>query len=226
MLSMNDNQAGGMNKLTIPLVLVLLLFVIAVIFGIWAFSGQQDYKKNTNQKIAVAVEAAQKKQSATDATNYSYEEQKPFLTYNGPSEYGSLSIMYPKDWSAYVIVAAANQQSSTPINGYFDPGVIPDVQNTASVFSLRFEIVQQSYSQVVQSYSANTTAKLVTVTPYALPKVPSDIGVMVNGEIAQNIQGSMVILPIRETTLEVWTETSAFMTDFNTVILPNISFSP
>jgi hypothetical protein len=226
MLSINGNQSGSMDKLTTPLAAVIILLLVSIGFGFWAYAGRQDYKNNTSQKILVAVSAAQKQQKTTDDNNYTVAETKPYLTYNGSSEYGSLVVEYPKTWSAYVVTASADNQSSTPINGYFEPGIIPDVQNSANVFALRIQVISQTYDQIVNNFSSQVKSQLVTVIPYAFPKVPSDVGVRVDGEIEQQIQGSMVIVPIRNTTLEIWTESAGFESDFNNIILPNVSFSP
>jgi hypothetical protein len=220
-----QNQRGAINGLLLPFVLVLLLFIGAVSFGYWAFMSRQDYKNNTDQKVAVAVAAATKQQSAVDTTNYDQAEKNPLRTYNGPAAYGSLSIQYPKTWSGYVAIAP-DSGSSTPINGYFQPSVVPNIDDPASVYALRVEVTQTPYSQVLTSYTSQVANKQVTVTPYALPKVPSVVGVRVDGAIQQNIQGSMIILPLRATTLQIWTESTAEESDFNTIILPNLSFSP
>ncbi len=229
-LSINQNQSGAVNKLAIPLGLAVILLVVAIIFGIWAYSGKQDYQNNTKQKIAVAVAAAEKQQIATDAANNTIANEKPLQTYSGPSDYGSLSVQYPKGWSAYVAVAAsADSGSSTPIDGYFQPGVVPDTQNTNNIFALRVQVLQQPYNQILQNFDSEAQQNQVTVNPYALPKVPNDTGVIINGQIANNIQGTMVVLPLRDTTLEIYTETNSsfnYLSTFNNTILPNFSFSP
>jgi len=222
---MNNNQTGVINKLAVPLIFVTICLLIAVVFGIWAFSGQQSYKNNTNKKIAVAVSMAQQQQKTADETSNA-AAQENLLPYHGPPVYGSLSLLYPKNWSAYVITASADDNSSTPINGYFQPGILPDVSNSANVFALRVQILQQTYDQVVTQYQSLAQGGTVTVNAYSLPKVPNDVGIRVDGAIEQNIQGSMVILPLRETTLEIWTESTAEESDFNNIILPNVSFSP
>jgi len=222
----NEVQSKATNRVVILLIIVIIGLIVAVVFGIWAYAGRQDYKNNTDKKITVAVVVAQKKQIAVDATSYAVAEEKPLLTYDGPLEYGSLVVEYPKTWSAYVAVASADENSSTPVNGYFQPGVVSDVQNTANTFALRVQVLQQTYDQVLQALDSQAQNGQAIVTPYALPKVPSVIGVKVNGTIGQNIRGTMVVLPLRTTTLEISTESADYETDFNNVILPNFSFSP
>jgi hypothetical protein len=47
-----------------------------------------------------------------------------------------------------------------------------------------------------------------------------------SGQIAQQQKGTMVILPLRDKTLEVWTESDAYLSDFKNYVLPNLTFSP
>jgi hypothetical protein len=38
--------------------------------------------------------------------------------------------------------------------------------------------------------------------------------------------GTMVLLPMRDKTLEIWTESNDYLNDFNTYVLPNMTFAP
>ena len=43
----------------------------------------------------------------------------------------------------------------------------------------------------------------------------------------EKVQGTMVIVPIRDKTLKVWTESnSVFLKDFNEAVLANLTFVP
>jgi hypothetical protein len=222
---LTHNQLGSLNTLLIPFIFAVLLLIAAASFGFWAFSSRQDYKNNTDQKVAVAVTAAKQQQEAADAATYAQQEKDPLRTYVGPAAYGSLNVLYPKTWSAYVSTASTTG-SATPVNGYFEPATVPDVTSQASVYALRVEVTQTAYSQVLATFNGLAQQGLVTVTPYSLPKVPSVVGVRIDGAIEQNKQGSMIILPLRANTLQIWTESSAEESDLNTIILPNLSFSP
>jgi len=62
-----------------------------------------------------------------------------------------------------------------------------------------------------------------------LPKVPSVAGTRLSGQIFSSSKaapGTIVLVPMRDKTLEIWTESNDYLPDFNTYILPNLSFSP
>jgi hypothetical protein len=216
------DERGQLNVLLIPVILLVLMLIGAGAFAVWAFNGRQDYKNNVDAKIVTAVAANTQKVQAADAQQYAEAAKQPLKTYVGPEAYGSVHISYPKTWSAYVDTTS----SSVGLNGYFYPDVVPSVTARTSVFALRVQVLQTPYSQAVGQFSGLLKEGKVTVTPYKLAKVPSVVGVRIDGQIAQNKQGSLVVLPLRDKTLEISTESSVFMPDFNTNILPNASFSP
>jgi hypothetical protein len=82
----------------------------------------------------------------------------------------------------------------------------------------------------MQQYNALVTQGKVTATAYSLPKVPNIIGTRLSGAVSltnpQETSGNMVVLPLRNTTLLIWTESNDYLSDFNNYILPNLTFSP
>lgn len=215
------NQDGAVNVLLLPLILASLFLLGALGFGFWAFGERQDYKDNVDQKIAVAVVDAKKQEAVVKDKQYAEAAKLPFKTYNGPEQYGSIALQYPKTWSAYV--AVSDGRGSTALDGYFNPDVVPDVNNDGNTFALRMEVVSNSYSEVLRSFQNKED---ITITPYALPKLPKVVGVRVSGQIEQEKKGSMVILPVRDKTLKIYTEADTYINDFNNNILPNLSFAP
>jgi len=215
-------EQGQLNVLLVPVILLTLLFLGAAGFGIWAFGQRTDFKDNVDTKIQAAVSANTKAVQANDQKTYAEAAKSPLKTYVGPEQYGSIHVTYPKTWSAYVDTTS----SSTPVNGYWYPDVVPSAQDQTASFALRVQVVQSSYSQVVSNYSALQKSGKVTVAPYALPKVPGQVGVIIQGQIESNRQGSMVVLPLRDKTFEIWTESSAFLPDLMNNVLQNTTFSP
>lgn len=212
------------HSFLVPLIVVFLLFLAAVGFALWAFMGRQDYKDNSDQKAAAASAEVRVATQAEDAAKYAEEAKNPLKTFTGPSDFGGVTVQYPKTWSAYAVQGGS--RGSTPLDAYFHPDVVPDVAAQASVFALRIEIVDQAYSQVLAKYESAVKAGEVTVSPYKLAKVPTIVGSRVDGQIESAKRGSMVLFPLRNVTLMVWTETDQYLKDFNDIILPNITFVP
>lgn len=220
----NHNQDGAVNGLVISLILAIILFLGAAGFAGWAFSSRQDYKNNTDAKVAVAVTAAKSQEDALKDAQFAEAAKQPLKTYQGPEAYGSLVVNFPKTWSGYV----NDTGNGNPlIDGYFAPGVVPAVNNLNSVFALRIQVLNQQYAQALQTFAGQLKDGKATVSAYALPKLPKIVGVKVTGQIpGQTVTATIVILPLRSQTLEIWTQGSQYLADFNNNILPNFTFSP
>lgn len=215
------DERGGVAAVA-SIVLLSVLLIGALSFGVWAFASRQDYKDNVDKKITVAVQANTKTVQAKDAEDYAEAAKQPLKLYAGPEAYGSIQLSYPRTWSAYVV----SNESSQPLDLYAQPDVVPSVSDQKSVFALRTQVVSSSYSQTLVQFQSLQKAGKVSVAPYALPKNPQIVGVRVNGQLTSTKQGSMIILPLRDKTLKVWTESNEYLNDFNNNILPNLSFSP
>jgi hypothetical protein len=216
------DQRGAIDAWLIAFVATLLITLIALGFGIWAFSGRQEYKNKVDEKIAIAVVDAETANSLKKDAEFAEKEKNPLRTYTGPATYGSLSISYPKTWSAYVDETA---KSNLPLSGVLNPSFVPGLQSNLPV-ALRFTVSSSNYSSVVKTFDSLVKAGKIKVTPYKADKVPNVIGVRLDGEILTGKQGSMIIVPLRDKTLQVWTESPQFVPDFNTIILPNLVFVP
>src|SRR3990167_9506857 len=105
-------------KYLVSVVSLSVLLAAAVIFGGWAYSGRQDYKNNTDKKIA---KAAQKQELEA---KFAEDSKLPHRTYKGSLTYGGVTFNYPRTWSALI-----EESSSQPINGYFHPDVFPPLDS-------------------------------------------------------------------------------------------------
>lgn len=216
---------SGVAGAVVSLVLCVILLLAAIGFGAWAFSSRQDYKNNTDAKISAAVIVAKQQEDAVNAKQYAEAAKNPLVTYNGPETYGSIVLEYPKTWSGYV---DSTGNGNALVDGYFSPGVVPAINSQTSVFALRMQVINQSYSQTLQSLQGQTQNGQATVVAYSLPKLPKVVGVEVTGELQSNQSATttMVVLPLRSQTLEISTQGTQYLSDFNTYVLPNFSFSP
>lgn len=217
------DQNGSINVLLAPLIVVTLLFFGAAGFGYWAFMERQDYKVNFDEKVAAAVKLARQDESTKKDKQFAEEEKNPLQTYQGPAQFGSLSVAYPKTWSAYI---EDTGRGSADIDGYFYPGVVPSVANQDSTFALRVKVVNQDYQTIIGQFKKAQQNGTVTVEPYSLPKVPDVVGVIISGQIKKDKEGIIVILPLREQSIQISTEGGEFKKDFAEHILPNLTFVP
>ncbi len=217
------NQVGAVNAAAVSLVITILLLIGALGVAGWAISGRQDYKDNSDKKVAAAVTVAKQQESTAKDKQFAEDSKSPLKTYQGPEAYGSLNIAFPKTWSGYV---ADTGNSSPLLDGYFAPGVVPSATDQSSTFALRVQVNSTSYADTLESFASQQQAGKLAVAAYALPKLPKVIGAKVTGEITEGKSVTMIVLPLRSQTLQIWTEGTQYLNDFNNYIVPNFSFSP
>jgi len=215
------NQSGAMNILLIPLILVVCLFIAAFSFAMWAFMSRQDYKNNVDAKIKTAVEVATKETETKKDNEFLEKEKSPFATYQGPSAAGSIVLKYPKTWSAY----AENNSGNKEVDAYFYPTQVPG-KSSGSAYALRVEVVNQEFSNSVKSFDGFVKRGVVKTKPFTAKNVSGVVGLRIDGEIASRRQGIMILMPLRDKTIKIYTESNQFYNDFNKNILPSLSFNP
>lgn len=219
---LRTSQSGQINALLIPLVLSVLLLFGAIGFGAWAFTSRQDYKDNVDSKVVKAVEIAKKETETAKDNEFTEREKEPLKDYRGPSQFGSVIIKYPKTWSGYVDDTG---RSTAPVDGYFYPSTVPGIQSETS-YALRLQVVNRDFSTELRSYDSAVKQGTVKVESYKPKNVPDVVGAKLQGEIASKKQGILIMLPLRDKTIKIYTESDKFYNDFNTFILPNFTFTP
>lgn len=217
-----SQKKGHGMALLVALIISLLLLIAVAIFGFWAFSGRQDYKDNVDKKISQAVSEAKAQVAAAKDKEFLEKEKSPFKQYKGPSKFASVEITYPKTWSAFV---TETDKSGTPIDGYFHPLFVPG-KDSGTNFALRVQVLGQSYDTELRQFDSRAKAGKVKISPYKSPKVPDVLGARIEGEINPGQKATMVLFPVRDKTLKIYTESEQFLNDFNNTILSNLVFVP
>lgn len=208
--------------LILALAVFVLLFLGAAGFGIWAFNSRGQYK-NQSDKITEKAVAAAVQQEATKKDNEFTEKEKfPLKAYQGPDTYGSLDISYPKTWAAYVV---QTDRAATPIDGYFHPNYVPGT-NSGTAYALRVQVTSQAYEQEMKQFEGKVKAGKVVVSAYAPKNVQGVTGSRVQGEITPGQKDVMILLPLRDKTVKISTESQDFLKDFDDIILANLKFVP
>jgi hypothetical protein len=212
-----------MPALIISLSIVLLLLFGSAGFGLWAFTSREDYKNNSDKKVAAAVEVAKVEEGKVKDAELAEKEKSPTRTYKGPASYGSLNIQYPKTWSAFVTEQA---NGGMPVDAYFHPSYVPGI-NSGTAFALRVQVLAQPYAQIAKQHDP-ANRKGAVVTPYSAPKVPGVVGIRVEGQISEStkVSGTMIVLPLRDKTIQISTQSPSFRGDLDKYILANLTFEP
>lgn len=225
---MEHIHSRNSGKVGVGVLMTIVLLILGILgsgaFGFWAFSQRQDYKNNVDQKIAAAVTANTKTVQQADAKTYAEQAQYPLKTFTGPEVYGSVALTYPKTWSAYN--ASTLNSNGTPVDFYAHPDVVPLISSDASNFALRMQVVGQQYATVAKQYENQLKQGTVTVKAYSLPNNKTVTGVRIDGQITTKKQGTLVLLPLRDKTLKIWTESASYSDQFDKIILANAHFTP
>jgi hypothetical protein len=217
---------GG--KQTLIIAALVLLLIGSLGFGYWAYSNGQDYKKNSDQKSARAVAQAEALQKTQLQAQFDEQSKSPTKTFTGSPNYGSVTFSYPKTWSAYVDTSNTGE----PINGYFHPDIVPGTQSKTA-YALRVDLLNSDYSQVVSQLTSNISSGNITSKSYLPPKLKgaSNVapGVYLSGHINpadQTQNGNMLIIKVRDKTLQIYTDSVDFQNDFNNIVLSSLTFAP
>jgi len=207
------NQKGLMNPLLIPLIFAV---IATIAFGVMAFMYYGDYveqRDNNEPIIAEAVEDATSKQKEELEAEFVEREKEPNDTYTAPSEFGSIKLTYPKTWSAYV-------ERSSEFDFYAHPAYVP---STNVNYALRARVQNQEFSNVIRSYDSKVRQGDLKAGSVRISGIK---GVRLDGFLEKDQEGSMVIFPLRDKTLSVWTENKDFRGDFNNIVLKKLAFRP
>lgn len=214
---------GAINILLIPFVLVTLFFFAAAGYGLMTFNQRQYYKNNIDEITQQTVAKSDKELNAQKDKEFAEKAKFPYNTYTSSAQTGNAILKYPRTWSAYVQEQA---QGSLPVDAFFYPNFVPNVQDNKTNFALRMRIVQQSYDSVLQQFSPQIQRGTVALQPYKPPNIQGVIGSRLDGAIMTQKQGTMVVMPVRDKTVQIWTESTDFNADYFNIILPNFTMTP
>ena len=121
---------------------------------------------------------------------------------------------------------APQTNNSRPLEGWFHPGQVQSTTDQNNTFALRVLVSTQNYDQMLKQFQGNQRTGKVTIQPYKSDNVPGVVGARIDGEVSQKKQGSMIMMPFRDKTLQIWTESVDFKGDFDNIILKNFTFTP
>lgn len=211
---------GKKRSLLFPFIIVSLLFLATLGFAFWAYAGMQDNKVNLNKKIATAVAVAKQETATEKDKEFSERDKSPLKNFKGSDVYGGVSFNYPRTYSALI----EDSSDETPLKAYFKPDFLPGIADN-KIYALRIELLKSDYANTLNEL-VTTAGDSAVVSAFRATKVPSVLGVKIKGKINETKNGITVLLPIRDKTLKIWTESLDYSNDFDNYILPSLSFTP
>lgn len=218
MIKNNASEYGEVN----PLLLISIVLTVLVLglgaFSIWAYVNYADQKNNVDQKISAAVADAKQQQTTVDEAQFAQREKQPTIQFTGPADLGGVRLNYPRTWSVYV---GSDGTQGSNYEAYFSPGVVPPITGK-DPFALRITIVNRTYDTILLTYQDQVkkgALKSSSVT------AQGESGTRLDGNFTPTISGSMVLFKVRDSTLEVYTQSPTFASDFDNIILPSLTFN-
>lgn len=212
------DERGSVNPL---LIASIILGVVAAGFAggfIWAYSNYVDQRDNVNDKVAVAMEAAKKEQSELDDKKLVEALKQPYTQLVGPDDFGRVTLNYPKTWSLYI----ANNGSGNSYEAYLHPGGVPAI-SSSQAYATRVVVNSTAYENAVNSYASAVKKGDLKSSPIT---VGNFTGMRLDGKFSASRTGSAVIFKVRDKTLTLATDSTAYQQDFNDVIVKSLNFNP
>lgn len=209
------NQKGILNPLVIPLVIAVVLVIVASVMAVMYYGKYVDQRDNNQPVIEKAVSDAEEAQKEKLEADFAEREKLPTSSYTSPSELGSVKLTFPKTWSSYVSVESGSQ-----MNFYGHPNFVPA---TNVNYALRMSVVDRSFADEMRQYDALVKKGDLKATSVQVSGVK---GSRLDGFFRKDQEGSMVVFPLRDKTLRVWTENVEFRGDYDKIVLKNLTFVP
>lgn len=208
-----DRERGVVSGWMVAAICLIVWLVVMIGLSIWLYISYADLKNNREEEISAEVAKAEKKEADKKEADFAEREKQPNRQFVGPIDYGRLSFMYPKTWSAYVNKDAT---SGGTYEAYLNPVTVPPVGTIDQQFALRVTIQEEAYEKVLSGYDQLVKKGDLKSTPVSANGVN---GTRLDGNFTKNIRGSAVIFKIRDKTATLRTDGGeTFKTDFDQLI--------
>ena len=201
---------SGLIK-TICLIFTSLIAVTFIGLFVWMYINWTNAKTDVEGQVQVAVDEAEYKLRTELEKEFADKEKYPYLTFTGPSDFGSLTFEYPKTWSVYVPDDASR---AGDFNAYMNPGQV-NVVNAQTVMSLRVSILNTLTDEVKKKYADKVTDNKMTISTTVVNNNNVDV---YTGELDSELQGIVCVFKIRDKTAVIQTDAMLFKDDFYRVL--------
>lgn len=215
------DQSGAANPLLLGLIACSILLIIALVFGVGQMAKANDYKKNIDVKVSEEVAKQAKIIAEQKQAEFDEKEKAPYKFWTSPTQYGSIKVGFPKTWSYYLSLNEAGN-SGGAIDLYAYPDYVPEISRD-NKYALRMVLESGDYNSVLDTYRRKSEKDGLQISTVQVSNVS---GIKVRGALENDVSGTLVVFPIRDKVLTVWTESQDYESDFENIVLKNLSFIP
>ena len=211
-MKIRNDQRGITNQSIIMMAGAGFVIIVLIGLNIYAFSQLKDARVNRDRYAADIVAEAKDDYESELQAKFIQKEKEPYLDFDGPDLLGGISFKYPKIWSGSLDQTV---QGSEQINAYFHPGIVRTDNENERSYAFRLQLINSPYSDELRPYLSIIKKGEVKVKAVTFNDTE---GVRLDGQLEDVDRGSMVILPLRDKTLKIWTESEDFLADFDTLL--------
>lgn len=169
-------------------------------------------KNNVDSKVDIAVAKGRSEQAEADQKKFSEEAKNPRIEFVGPNEYGRVSFMYPKTWSAFVEKDGSDRGD---YKAYFHPVQVPSIANAASRFAFRLEVINKNFDDVLKVYESKLKKGELTSSSVQFNGLSAT---RIDGTFSKDLRGSAVLMKVRDKTIRFSTDADTFKPDFAAIL--------
>lgn len=201
---------------TVILVIVCLIAAVAIVAAVMLYMQWDDLKTNFDAKVGLETAAAEKAAGDKYAEQLQEELKRETVQYTGPDDYGRISFSYPKMWSVY---EAQDGTKNSDYEAYFAPAPIHSLEDETARYAIRFKIVNQLYNDVAEEYANDLEDSEGAPAKGIFSADNSRIsGVRYDGQIADGIDGTVVIAKINDKTMIIQSDSKVYSDSFEKVL--------
>jgi hypothetical protein len=199
-----STSIAKLKKMKFMLIGVSIVAVILLVTTLVFAAGASTTTAELDAKYAAGVEDGKAEQKKADVAEYNKATVSSTRTYTAPVVHGSFEITYPKAWNLSI-----DSTSALPVDGLVDPGYVNLVSaEHALKFTLQdkaFESSKKDYDDLMKKGAKRTEVTVSGIKGYQyVGKINED---------AKEAVGTVVIVPLRDKTMLLQTDSNELYAD-------------
>ncbi|MBI4101018.1 hypothetical protein HY441_00915 [Candidatus Microgenomates bacterium] len=209
------SPASGAGEVNLSIVIMVFLVIGMLALGGLAiyYIAQFNREKTTvDEQAAEAAAAARAEQKQADEADFAERAKQPYRSYTAPPIIGSLTINFPKTWNVY---AEEGEGTGAELNVFMNPEAVRGEKTYDGAYALRVSLERTLYTEAVKKLQKAIEKGELTAAAVSVSGIS---GTRYSGKVAEEHTGILVMLPVRDKTLSIWTESNDYVADFNTII--------